>query len=429
MARRLRDSTLDSREARRKLKPRGEPYYRSVEKGIHLGYRRRDGAAGTWLIRHFNGTAYNADRLASADDLSDADGIAVLSYWQAVDAVRKRMAEQGRAITESVRRLSVVDVMDAYVALLESEGRSTHTIRDVRYRDHALIRPALGKLIVADLTADRLRRWRDDLVKAAPRLRTKDGEKQKHRRTAGGGEDATRARRSTANRTWTILRAALNHAFNDGKIASDHAWRKVKPFKKVDGARVRYLTVAEAKRLINACESDFRLLVRAALCTGCRYGELTRLVVSDFNPDVGTVGVRESKSGKPRHVVLTAEGRAFFAELTAGRSGDEVLLRKADGSAWQKSHQFRPMAEAVKRAKIKPKINFHGLRHSWASLSIMAGVPALVVARNLGHSDGRMVERFYGHLSPSYIADAIRAGAPQFGFRPDQKVAALGRRA
>ncbi len=48
------------------------------------------------------------------------------------------------------------------------------------------------------------------------------------------------------------MRAALNHAFHDSKAPSDIEWRKVKPFKKVDAARVRYLTIAEAKRLINA---------------------------------------------------------------------------------------------------------------------------------------------------------------------------------
>jgi hypothetical protein len=45
----------------------------------------------------------------------------------------------------------------------------------------------------------------------------------------------------------------------------------------------------------------------------------------------------------------------------------------------------------------------------------MAGVPLLVVAKNLGHKDTRMVEKHYGHLSPSYIADEIRRAAPRFG--------------
>jgi hypothetical protein len=66
-------------------------------------------------------------------------------------------------------------------------------------------------------------------------------------------------------------------------------------------------------------------------------------------------------------------------------------------------------------AKIKPRISFHILRHTWASLAVMAKVPLLVVAKNLGHKDTRMVERHYGHLEQSFIVDAIHAGAPRFG--------------
>jgi hypothetical protein len=55
----------------------------------------------------------------------------------------------------------------------------------------------------------------------------------------------------------------------------------------------------------------------------------------------------------------------------------------------------------------------------------MAGGPLMVVARNLGHSDTRMVERFYGHLEPSFIADAIRATAPRFDIKLDRKVLPL----
>jgi integrase len=49
--------------------------------------------------------------------------------------------------------------------------------------------------------------------------------------------------------------------------------------------------------------------------------ELTRLEVCDFNPDASTLAIRQSKSGKPRHVVLTDEGAAFFRRYCAGRSG------------------------------------------------------------------------------------------------------------
>ena len=108
--------------------------------------------------------------------------------------------------------------------------------------------------------------------------------------------DATRARRATANRNLTVLKAALNHAWQGGKInGSDEAWRKVKPFRGADAARVRYLQIDECARLLNACEPDFRRLVRGALVTGCRYGELCRADVRDFNPDSASLLVRESQ--------------------------------------------------------------------------------------------------------------------------------------
>ena len=94
----------------------------------------------------------------------------------------------------------------------------------------------------------------------------------------------------------------MNFAFREEKVASDKAWRRVQPFENVDKARVRYLTVAEAQRLLNAADPDFRMMIQAALETGCRYGELAALRVHDFDPDTSQVAIRTSKSGKPRHV-------------------------------------------------------------------------------------------------------------------------------
>jgi hypothetical protein len=58
-------------------------------------------------------------------------------------------------------------------------------------------------------------------------------------------------------------------------------------------------------------------------------------------------------------------------------------------------------------------------------LAIMGGVPLLVVARNVGHRDGRMIERHYGHLSQAYARDEIQKGAASFGLKPDSKLARL----
>jgi len=196
----------------------------------------------------------------------------------------------------------------------------------------------------------------------------------------------------------------------------------------VNTARIRYLQVAEAKRLINAADPDFRRLVQAALETGARYGELCALQVHDYNADTDTIAIRTSKKGKVRHVVLTNEGAAFFGQICAGRPGAEIMLLKANGEAWGRSEQGLLMRKACEIAKITPPIGFHGLRHTWASLAVMDGMPLMVVAKNLGHRDTRMVEIHYGHLAPSYVADAVRTHAPKFGFRPDRKVAALSGR-
>ena len=133
--------------------------------------------------------------------------------------------------------------------------------------------------------------------------------------------------------------------------------------------------------------------------------------MEDFNPDSATLQIRLSKSGKSRHVVLTDEGAAFFAGLSAGRKGGETMI----GGNWLRNGQTRRMNAACKRGSIDPVISFHGLRHTWASLSVMAGMPLILVAKNLGHSDTRMVEKHYGHLAPSYVVDQVRKFAPRFG--------------
>jgi integrase len=84
------------------------------------------------------------------------------------------------------------------------------------------------------------------------------------------------------------------------------------------------------------------------------------------------------------------------------------------------------MLSAHARAKIKP-VGFNQLRHTWASHAVMNGTPLMIVAQNLGHTDTRMVEAHYGHMAKSYVKDALHKGAPRFGFKADNKVAAIGR--
>lgn len=426
MARKVRDKELDTRGARQKLTARGKPYWRTIEKGTHLGYRRLKGRAGTWWARHYVGNQeYITESVGEADDFSDADGVKILDYWQAQKAARASMVTRAHIAAGKSQALTVARAVEDYLDFLDTNRKSGE---DARIRYEAFIKPELGDIEVNKLTGDQISKWHVALTKKPPRLRTKKGEAQNYS-DPDKNPEALRRRRATANRTLTVLKAALNRAWRNKRkqVPSDDEWRSVEPFENADAARVRYLSIAETKRLVNGCEPDFRRLVQSALETGARYGELANLKVKDFNRDSGTLAVPVSKTGKPRHIVLTEDGVKFFGQLCAGRSGNELMLTKADGSQWEKSHQKRPMDEAVERAKISPAINFHGLRHTWASLAVMEGVPLLVVAKNLGHIDTRMVEKHYGHLAPSYIAEAIRAGAPRFGFKSDGKIVDMER--
>jgi integrase len=300
-------------------------------------------------------------------------------------------------------RLTVARAMENYIEHQKSLGKP---VADLISRSNAHIHDSpIAPTLVAELTPEKLRRWLANLAASAAMKRTGWDKKQQYK-AAPVTDEEHRRRRSSSNRVWSMVRAGLNLAFKDGKVASDLAWRRVEPFKAVDAARVRWLTVSEAK-------------------TGARFGELIRLECQDFNPDSGTIHVQRSKTGEGRHVHLTHEGAEFFAQVCEGRAGSAGMFQRNDGSPWKPSQQARPMAEAVLRAKIEPAITFHGLRHSYASACVEAGVPLMVVAKNLGHSTTTMVQRHYGHLSRDYVADAIRAGAPKFGRVRDTKVVAL----
>jgi integrase len=421
---------LDSVTARTKLKSEKEKPGRVMQwhdldveaAGVshHLGYQRKTaGGEGRWVLRVYGSDRkYRIEELGKADDVREADGDKILTYKQATAKARLLVG----ASPKKQSRLTVKEAFEHYVAVKNSQGQPT---RDLIYRGNKHILPTLGHKIVANLTSAELRQWLATLASSPALVRSKANGAQRYKPEPTDEEDVRR-RRSSANRVLGSLKAALNFAFDEGHVASNLAWgRRVKPFDQVESGRVIYLTVAEAKRLINACDPEFRPLVQAALQTGCRYGELTRLEVQDFNADAGTGAIRKSKTGKARHVILTDEGTAFFRQMTAGRAGNELIFMRANGTAWGKSYQARPMMLACVAAKIRPVISFHGLRHTWASLAVMEGVPLMVVAKNLGHVDTRMVERTYGHLAPSYITDAIRAGAPRFGFKPDKKIAML----
>lgn len=418
MARLVRDAAMETRSARLRLGVRDEPYWRTIEIGLHLGYRKRK-AGGTWTARlRKTAGGYKEKRLGLADDTQDADGVAVLSYPDAQAAARSwwvadRRRAKGFSEAPSTGPYLISDSLEEYFASRTRKG-SKGVSADQAYARTRII-PKLGALDVESLNATNLRKWHEDLAGSARLSRRSYSDKRPSQSLDRSNKDAVRARKASANRVLTILKAALNHSYQEGRASSDDAWRKVKPFKSVDKPVVRYLSLEEISRLIRACPKDFGNIVKVALASGCRYGELTCMKVQDFCPQSGTLVIAESKGGKPRHAILTSEGQELLARLTRNRRASEPLLVRADGLPWGASHQQRPIKAASIKASIDPPATFHILRHSHASFLAMRGVPMAVIAKQLGHSDTRMTERHYAHLAPTYVSETIRNYFPTLG--------------
>jgi integrase len=339
-------------------------------------------------------------------------------------------AREREELTGTVRRgsLTVNDCLDVYFKHRASETTKPKSLKAYMLGADARVRPALGGVEAEKLTAPVIRQWLYDIAKSARLVRTSKAATVRSSKPVDLEDpEALRRRRASANNALTILRAALNHCYREGLLPSDAEWRRVRPFSGVDTPVVRFLSEVEVGRLLNACEPDFRLLVHGALMTGARYGELCRMEARDFISESGVVRIRESKSGKPRSVVLTDEGQRLFASLVAGKVGTDLVFTRSTGAPWKASDQARPLAAAAKAAKVDPAPTFHVLRHTHASWLAMRGVPLNVIAAQLGHSDTRITERHYAHLAPSYVADTIRAHFPSVSTGEPSNVVALKR--
>ena len=94
MARTVRDARIETRTARAALRPSGKPYYRSIDEGLHLGYRKGK-KAGKWVLRRYVGSrSYTLEAIGSADDILDSDGARTLSFSEAQAKARTFHAER-----------------------------------------------------------------------------------------------------------------------------------------------------------------------------------------------------------------------------------------------------------------------------------------------------------------------------------------------
>jgi integrase len=381
------------------------------------------------------GGKYRKAALGTADDYADSDGSEVLAFGQA-QAVARRFFDRARvdAGEESPQR-GPFKVSDAWRLYLEEAKRLGRRTPRMECAWKLYIGPELGGLEVERMTRTRIASWLDKVAKSAPHRRSKRFGPSIAQGPMPETKDGLRKRGASANRILAVLKAMLTHAWREGRVPSDAAWRAVKPLAKVDQPRTRFLTLEEQQRLVNASEPDFRRLVQGGLFTGARVQELASIRGEDFNPASGTVWIEPGKTGRGRHVILTEEGQAFFHELTAGlKSSDLAFTHEAfDGRtwkdakiqrAWKKAEHDRPTKAACKAAGLEP-LGFHTLRHTYASMLLNRGVTLTTLADQLGHADTRMVQRVYGHLCPSAKKNEIRTLAPKLGIFTPGKVEGL----
>jgi hypothetical protein len=184
MARKIRDSRLESRTARLRLPIRKKPYTGpALARGVHLLYRRNKGN-GTWVVKAANGHGgYWTKGFKEADDFEDCDGIRVLTFYQACDEARA--LARGKLGATGDKPMTVADALTAYKRDLKSRGgHLTNATRVEKHLTSTLAGKPVGLLTVRDLQS-----WRDGLIeKMEP---------------------------SSVNRTRTGLRAALELAAFD----------------------------------------------------------------------------------------------------------------------------------------------------------------------------------------------------------------------
>src|SRR5438874_6827781 len=130
MARSTRSSTLETRAARLRLPIAKKPVFVKIAPGVGLGYRR-NGTAGTWVARVADGKGANWTKaIGNADDFDDADGTAILDYWQAQE--KTRTLGRGERGAGSAKPLAVKEALDTYEADLRTRGGDPSNVARVR---------------------------------------------------------------------------------------------------------------------------------------------------------------------------------------------------------------------------------------------------------------------------------------------------------
>lgn len=408
-------------DQRKRLAHRPKPYWHRLDglRGAALGFRKHASRSlqggGTWVLRFRVGGKYLEKAFAESDNSNTPpNGSTVLSFDQAVNRARGLYSEltSTEVLAERVKPYTVRDACRDYVNELEETGGGW---KEAQQRFAAFVIPELGDRVVDKLKAEAIREWMRALAKRNPRVRSAmSGRRRRYRKVEKADPDYRRRRAATVNRNWTSFRAALSLAYERERIQSPE-FMKVKPLKfgreSVNKAHCRPIQTEEMDGFLDALrleDESFQNLVMVGLYSGCRYGELGRLTVGDYDRVAGTVYVGPGKVGKDRTVSIIPEGRDLLERLTEGRDLSERLLVQRDGTPWGKSNYSRSMSRVVSRAKLE-RASFKCLRDTYGSWMLSAGVRLVVVSKQLGHASVTTTEKHYVRILASLERESTAA--------------------
>jgi integrase len=290
------------------------------------------------------------------------------------------------------------DLCDEY--LKDYRGRDT-----TRYTRTEYWKGRIGNLTIGQIDDDVIRDELDHLAtRPALSFHGRDAHGNAIHKTRGKALSG-----STLNRYRAALSAILTWAQKKGITPKNyvHPCTAV-PLQEEGKPRLRYLTSEEITRLLDACRNSrwaaLWLIVRMALSTGARRGELLSLTWESIDLERGTASLAETKNGDRRTLILLPD---VVEELKTfkPKNGNTGLVFASSKNPRRPMQFEKVWQEALAEAKIKGFV-FHGLRHTAASHLAMAGASLTEVGDLLGHRTLAMTRR-YSHLSTSHKADLV----------------------
>lgn len=207
-----------------------------------------------------------------------------------------------------------------------------------------------------------------------------------------------------------------------GRKNSDTLFPRHLVARKVDAPRL--VTFRGAQIRLSRSELDVLAMLMGGAGRWVTYSEIE----AELWPTAGNARKRVSNTLDQLRRKLLAVGVSPIArQLEAARltcPASEIAISEIGNGSdtakpkfkWIKGDAKAPMKAAYTKAKIE-KLTFHELRHTYASGLLNGGILPMVVAKQLGHADTRMVQEHYGHLCEKANRMAIRSQSPVLGIR------------